>query len=176
MQTPKPKRKKVWLTDSNVNHDLPVKLQTFIYPEENHLSAKSLKINILTFSLKLLKICWTFMNIFIINSGVHILPNTWTPVDRTSVRVMFGKREIKKLGGREVKGGGAWRFMVIVKQMKTLWIASRASCQESRNQNTSLLGGSRWKKGRCEMGFKLSCFCVCTSWMVLFFTQIILYP
>lgn len=75
-----------------------------------------------------------------------------------------------------MKGGGAWRFTVILKQTKALWIASRGSCQESRNQNTTLLGGSGWKKGRCEMGFKLSCFCVCTSWIVLFFTQIILYP
>lgn len=83
---------------------------------------------------------------------------------------MFGKSEIKKTGG------GSWRFMVIPKQTKTLWIANRASCQESRNQNTSLLGGSGWKKGRCEMGFMLSFFCVCTSWIVLFFTQIILYP
>lgn len=75
-----------------------------------------------------------------------------------------------------MKGGGACRFVLIPKQMKTLWIANRASCQESRNQNTSLLGGSGWKKGRCEMGFMLSCFCVCTSWIVLFFTQLILYP
>lgn len=47
--------------------------------------------------------------------------------------------------------------------MKTLWIANGASCQEPRNQNTTLLGGSGWKKGRCEMRFMLSCFCVYTG-------------
>lgn len=33
-------------------------------------------------------------------------------------------------------------------QMKTLWIVGRASCQESRNQNTSLLGGKWMKEGK----------------------------
>ena len=78
----------------------------------------------------------------------------------------------------EVKGGGACRFMIIPKQMlvlKTLWIANRAACQESRNQNTSLLGGSRWKKGRCEMRFMLSCFCIHASCMDPFLPHTILY-
>lgn len=95
----------------------------------------------------------------------------------------WGKRseEVAKggrKGGGEVKGGGACRFMIIPKQMlllKTLWIANRAACQESRNQNTSLLRevderreGVRW--GSCFPAF------VSTPAVKTFLPHTILYP
>lgn len=78
------------------------------------------------------------------------------------------EREVAKEGSRggskgrwRVGEGGACRFMIIPKQMlllKSLWIANRAACQESRNQNTSLWGevderreGVRW--GSCFPAF-----------------------
>ena len=86
-------------------------------------------------------------------------------------------------GGRkergEVKGGGACRFMIIPKQMlvlKTLWIANRAACQESRNQNTSLLGevderreGVRW--GSCFPAFVSTPAVWTLFFLTLFFTN-----
>lgn len=52
-----------------------------------------------------------------------------------------GKEEREEQGGEGCVVGGTCRFMIIPKQMlllKSLWIAKRAACQESTNQNTSL--------------------------------------
>lgn len=52
-----------------------------------------------------------------------------------------------------MKAGGAGRFMVILKQTKTLWIASRASCQESEYQP---IRGKWMKEGKVWDGVQAS--------------------
>lgn len=77
-----------------------------------------------------------------------------------------GKEEREEQGGEGCVVGGTCRFMIIPKQMlllKSLWIAKRGCSPGIHKSKYQLIRGRRWKKGRCEMRFMLSCFCISAS-------------
>lgn len=112
-------------------------------------------------------------------STKHARMQVHTAEEREGWEVAEGGREGAEGGGvGRWRVGGVCRFMIIPKQMlllKTLWIANRAACQESRNQNTSLWGevderreGVRW--GSCFPAF-VSTPAVRPFFLTLFFTH-----
>lgn len=77
-----------------------------------------------------------------------------------------GSSEREERGSREVKGRGS--MQVYDNTQTDALVENSLNCEQGRlpgiqESKYRLIRGSRWKKGRCEMRFMLSCFCICAS-------------
>ena len=76
------------------------------------------------------------------------------------------REEREERGSREVKGRGS--MQVYDNTQTDALVENSLNCEQRRlpgiqESKYQLIRGSRWKKGRCEMRFMLSCFCIYAS-------------